>query len=83
MTTAGVVKGRADAEPPVELLAEHAATAEQEQQRDAADDGREHQRHRDQGAHQRAPGELRPGQHPRQRDAEDEADQRCAGRADE
>ena len=67
-----------DVEPAVEVLAEQPAPPEREEQRDAADDRRQHHRQRAQGAHDAAPGEVDPGQQPRQRHAEHERERRSA-----
>ena len=74
---AGRGERQADVEPAVEVLADDAASTEREEQRDAADDRRQHHRQRAQRAHCGPARELHARQQPRQRHTEQD---RQAGR---
>ena len=65
-----------DAEPPVEVLADQAAPAERVEQRDAADDGRQHHRAACTAPAPRPTRERDPGEQPGQRDAEQDGERR-------
>ncbi|CAM5553728.1 Glycine dehydrogenase (decarboxylating) [Streptomyces griseomycini] len=66
-------EGQGDAEPGVQPLADDAVAPQGEQQGDAAHHRGEDQGKRHQGADQTAAGEVRTGQQPGQRDADDQA----------
>jgi hypothetical protein len=69
-------EGQRDPEPLVQVLADHAAPAEHQQERHTADDRRQDQRHGHQSAQHAPSRQVAAREQPRERHAEHEADDR-------